>query len=582
MLFSRSEHSQLPPTNNASDVPSALRNSACSIQEILGEIQQKRISEISPDWVESIKIRWGDSRLYADIRLSKKPPAGTVLPFVQQLEQLAGCPVVKNISPGLSLLKESKPKSESISSRDRYQRMMELTLPYGVEISHLRFFQERIGNERVEFLIPHLTGIDDHEEEVERWRAEFSRDYGVDVFPMKDWVPNNLKSKLLQIAYSESKNGRILTRQHLGKLRALIDKFHGSVSEDLNNYAPPETWKLNLDKLVDLTGSQYPWITLDGVKTQDREDILCARMLPSGQTELYIGLIDPTEHAYPGSLEDTRVQKRGMSLYGKVHTVPTFSSRIAYDLASFLPNKERRAVVAKFTFTSEGKLVAPQPEVLWANVQSLGNIPPEHVYGIVSAEMPLSAIKNFLSSDATIEQASRARNSLYWISQQLAGIKSVVSHSSGPQKVKGKGLGHQIVQASMLAFKFTVARYLREKGRDFIANNQGVKDPALARVLETEFNEHGLRFNPLDLESPDGFRKLHQLLNDKKLYRLRNKVLDGRIGKTTFSPINRGKQALRLDSYANFKARMCDGLTNFQVLVACLNDIQAPYNFTEL
>lgn len=91
-------------------------------------------------------------------------------------------------------------------------------------------------------------------------------------------------------------------------------------------------------------------VTIDPEDAKDHDDAISFKTLKDGTAEVGIHIADVSHFVRAGSHLDREAQKRGTSVYLVDRTIPMLPARLSEDLCSLLPQVDRLAYSAVFTF----------------------------------------------------------------------------------------------------------------------------------------------------------------------------------------------------------------------------------------
>ncbi len=561
----------------------ALLQFQSDIASFVNAFSQKKIQAISPKWIESLQYFERNNKLLVAIKLASRPATGEIPAFQRKFIELAGTQVEFAYSAGRRLQDSKIKVAEPVPLKSELTDKISKSLPENMQLTNLWIYSPKVGNKSHPILLCQIMSDERQDSLLRSWQEKFEEEHEIDILIKRDWVKPALERMLSKFLGHDNE---LIQASDLPAIKKLKKHFFGS---NKNFKVRAYDKYLNEENLKDFTSDEYLWVTPDDPETQDREDQFCAKRLATGEIEIYISVIDPSIHVKPNNREEKYAAKIGQTHYMRGGHLATLPGSIPYYHASFLPDKERRAIVLRYTFDENARGLIKKPEFFWANTISQGNVAPALISDILQGNISANNMRSMLKQSATYETAIRVRGSLFLLTECLPALKahirgqgSLANPQINMRRLKASGLGGDLVTTAMIAIKSELAKYLHGSGVKFIASNQHYPDQQYLNDLSETLKNKGINLIGNEFTNEFSFKELLQYLDRQKEYALFNEIISKYLLKTTLSIKSTGFQALSVPHYLNIKPREYDGLINNMIAVAHLAGNPPPFSDAEI
>ena len=292
--------------------------------------------------------------------------------------------------------------------------------------------------------------------------------------------------------------------------------------------------------LVDLRDLEL--IAIDGEETLDREDAIGGRILPNGEVELNIAIVDTSWLFEDGRNQDLlEYAKRGCFTYYAPHqNLYLLGQEVMHGLGSLNADEDRIAWVLSLRIDREGGIVIDSVRRSWVNTNA--NL----AYDNLTLD-PASAGEYSESYAAIVEAAMRLR------------YKSIGSHHAWG--ISNENISRIAVAETMVAAYSAFAEHLEESGRPFIRRVHKYPTPEERERLIGMIRAEGINIEDEDLTDSARFKNLLETLRteSKGTYRV---VLMTFYGRAHYQPFDGEHVGLGLERYARPKSQDWAGLFN--------------------
>lgn len=453
-------------------------------------------------------------------------------------------------SPRLPPVPRSERLAHSRRSNEEIFRDASRSLPQGIDLLRpLRYTLPLEGGE-LDLAVFRLYVPPEKEKDLRDWLGEFSRRNRIEVFIERVRVYQGIKEQIAKLAGPD----HILTDKELPEIKDLLRTMHGE---------PP---RLDARAGKHIVGSgvpdlrKIPFITIDSASTRDREDAVWAAYNRDGTMTLKVAFADITWFSKPGDSFDAYARKLGQSVYGLGTVVSTLGPELSNEWCSLMPGKPRMAWVCSLKIMRDGSVVSEGP--------------PER--SIIS-----------VSRHYTPEEASRlarvddpeADGELKVCGEATARIRAGRRKSQNFYRIKGITAGHDLVAESMIAGKQFIGSFLAAHDHGTgIFKVHAPPGEALKKRFADRLRAMGIDADSDTFDTPYRFAEMFRALQ-QRVFReqtgeipagsaafLANAIITAFLTRTRFETENLGHHALRVDAYAEIKARDHAGMTNQYVL----------------
>jgi len=260
----------------------------------------------------------------------------------------------------------------------------------------------------------------------------------------------------------------------------------------------------------DLTDT--PFITIDAESTVDMDDALYAAENDQGWT-LKVAIADPCALVDAGSAIEKSALLRATSIYFPGEQVPMLPKKLAGDLCSLVPGKDRLVKVMNIQVMADGAL--GEYQLSNAVIRSRHKLSYNEVSSYLSEDISPESLVHI---DETVKPSLACLQAvtgaiLQWRKKHLLTQQNRTEFSitlDENQKIAGiterpATLAHKIVEESMVAANRCIAELLAESGQDslFITHN-GVRNDRLEPVQKV-IREQVAECDNVDLSNLNDF-----------------------------------------------------------------------------
>lgn len=443
----------------------------------------------------------------------------------------------------MSKPKDLKKKNRSAPiSTEALVEHVKRSLPLEVELLRPYRYQVVFPKGVFDFLVLDLSIPPQKEEALKFWRKYFQEKHGISVYIHRASSIANLRKEINDIAQGAS----LLIQKHASAIQWRIRHFYGDVpklNDVVKTLAPPT----NVEDLTD-----KPFIAIDEEGTADREDVVYAKRLRTGDIKLYVGFIDVSWLVKPDTEVDLYAQRVALTLYGSRHVVSTLGPDIANGPGSFLLGEPRIAWVAELHITRNGDIKnVDRPKVYRALVKAHQHLSPSQVNAVLnggrSRKGPLGAL---------VDAASSLR-------MHRARMKRLI-------EITGEGAAGVVLSECMIAGNYAIAKYLlspavQALGVHAIFKVHTPPSHEIKKDLMRKLAEMKISAKIADFDDPLKFAALLERLENTGTSQARAfsaHLLDIFLLRSSYDTINSGHHGVGREAYSKFKPREAVGLFN--------------------
>ncbi len=444
--------------------------------------------------------------------------------------------------------RDLKPSRKRLNNEELSEEIRR-TLPLEVSLLRPVHYRMSLPHGRMDFVVLRVHVPPHKEADLRQWREHFEREHGVSVFFSRYDGFKGIQAQLKHA--TECVN--LLTRRNAPAIEQCIEAICGEPPSE--NGASPEVRKSCGRQ--DLQHIRFVALDADGVG--DREDLIYAERLSSGNIRVLVAFIDVTDFVEPGSERDRFAQRVGHTIYGSRRTYPTLGRKLAHTLAHFALNEVRPAWVAEIILdgvTGED-LTSHWPRVLRADVKA-------HTY---------------MNPEEFARNVGQARSEHAEITNTIALASSLLHqqrmNSHRLLRIDGDSVGHEVLAEMMIAAKTTIGRFLDRTGMPAIWRVHAAPSAEQKQGFVQQLQKLSIPASESHFDDPLSFAVLLRSLEDLEspvARALARQILDTFLLKTTFSTRNEGHYGLGLSHYLEIKPRDASGIRNQHQLDAAFGE----------
>ncbi len=428
-------------------------------------------------------------------------------------------------------------------------RKIRRTIPPGVSVHrilnyYIRGRSELSNKSGLSLLIVRCSSTPKARSSLVRWKKRFESEHAGKVKVITEEVQD--RSSVLRRLSGELADG-VVRRGDLGIVQRFISK--------MQRVAPVPKRISELDWGIKRDFSHLEFVAVDGPGTRDREDLICAEIIPgSKRLRLHVAFIDVTPYLYPGSPLDKYACGVGMSIYGIKSKIRTLGAEASEDEFSFVQGERRPAWVVSMDITLGGKIT--RSKLRRAVVMNHRSFDPE------SASQEVEEMGTFAPSLMLSYQAAERL-----FQRRLTRAEAVRLDSSSIQGV--------LIGESMVAAKSVIAEKLRDSGVPAVFRNHELASQECLSQLASELSTAGIKVTGEQLSDPVNVAQVLEYLNINRAFELQKRIIDLFVARSTYSPRCRGHAAIGVETYAEIKGRDAVGILN-QMQLRSIRDHSYP------
>lgn len=302
---------------------------------------------------------------------------------------------------------------------------------------------------------------------------------------------------------------------------------------------------------------QVAFVTIDGAKARDFDDAVYVERRARGYT-LWVAIADVAHYVRPGSVLDREALERGNSYYFPQSVEPMFPEKLSNGLCSLNPHVPRLTMVAEIDFDAKGlpgrtdfyaAVIQSHARLTYGQVQRAVLLKDEEERERVKDVLPMLELAEELARK--MNKQRKARGSLdfdlpepeimFNLQGETTDIRPRVRH-----------FGHQIVEEFMVAANEAVARFLRDRDRDFLYRIHPEPDIDKVAALFELLQGTEIGHKVPEEATPRGLQDLLMAAQGKALEFMVNRLTLRTMMQAKYSPENVGHFGLASECYAHF------------------------------
>ncbi len=341
------------------------------------------------------------------------------------------------------------------------------------------------------------------------------------------------------------------------------------------------------DERVDLRAT--PLVTIDGEDARDFDDAVFCKKTPNGW-KLLVAIADVSSYVTADAALDNEAKNRGTSVYFPEKVIPMLPEALSNNLCSLVPKEDRLCLVCEMSINSEGQVI--RSRFFDAVMCSHARLTYTEVFQMLVEEKKsvrkkyrelLPHLSELYKLYAVLRVARETRGAIDFDSQET---KILYGDNKKIEKVIPliRNDAHRMIEEFMILANITAAKFLAKK-----------KIPHLLRIHDGPTTEKlidlrsflgglGLHLGGGNKPSPQDYKTLTELIEDRKDSQLIQSVLLRSFSQAVYSPEKKGHFGLALEHYTHFTSpirRYPDLLIHRGIKHAIRKNSKASFNYSD-
>ncbi|MEZ4921238.1 MAG: ribonuclease R [Saprospiraceae bacterium] len=307
--------------------------------------------------------------------------------------------------------------------------------------------------------------------------------------------------------------------------------------------------------------------TIDPLDARDFDDALSIQKLENGDIEVGVHIADVTHYLRPGSSMDEEAYKRSTSVYLVDRVCPMLPEKLSNNLCSLVPNADRLAFSAVFTFDKTNKIVKrwfgktvihSDMRFTYEQAQSILEKKPDPE---VKAHPQFDELKwGILSLNKIALELRKQKVKNGAINFDSEEVRFRLAEDGTPLEayVKERKEAHLLIEDFMLLANKEVAFYIDQKGRaqqeiPFVYRVHDLPDMEKVADFARFAAEMG---HPMKVSTPKqiaaAYNKLMEAAKENERLKLLEPLAIRTMAKAVYSTENIGHYGLAFSHYSHF------------------------------
>lgn len=296
--------------------------------------------------------------------------------------------------------------------------------------------------------------------------------------------------------------------------------------------------------------------TIDPRTARDFDDALSVTQRKDGLFEVGVHIADVSAYVREGGAIDQEAHRRGTSVYFVGTAINMLPERIAGDLASLVPKKDRLALSVFMVLDSHGTV--HERRVEQTIIRSSHRFTYEEVESITKGTQHRYAkelqILQLLSH--VLRSRREAQGSVDF---DVAGKVVVLDKEGIPRAIRPAERleSHRLVAEFMLLANRVIAEMATEgerenRSRPFVYRVHPTPDPEDVRALLAVVRELGIPYRASEPVQPDDYRNILSIIQNLEFRDFVERIAFGSMTKAIYTTENRGHFGLAFEAYTHF------------------------------
>jgi ribonuclease R len=296
--------------------------------------------------------------------------------------------------------------------------------------------------------------------------------------------------------------------------------------------------------------------TIDPRTARDFDDALSITQRKDGLFEVGVHIADVSAFVRKGGAIDQEAFRRGTSVYFVGTAINMLPERIAGDLASLVPKKDRLALSVFMVLDARGTvhdrrveqtIIRSSHRFTYEEVESITK-GTQHRY---AKELQLLQLLSHVLRSRREAQGS--------VDFDVAGKVVVLDKDGIPRAIRPAERleSHRLVAEFMLLANRVVAGMAasapgEDQARPFVYRVHPTPDPEDVRALLAVVRELGIPYRASDPVQPDDYRNILSIIQNLEFRDFVERIAFGSMTKAIYTTENRGHFGLAFDAYTHF------------------------------
>jgi len=297
--------------------------------------------------------------------------------------------------------------------------------------------------------------------------------------------------------------------------------------------------------------------TIDPEKAKDFDDAVAIERTPEGYFRLFVHIADVSYFVKPGTAIDREAYRRGFTFYFPDRALHMLPEKLASDLCSLVPGKDRLTFTCEMIYNEKGSLL--HYDIYESVINSKARLTYDQALSIIVGDPAVEKHFSYLTEPLrNMEILYRILSKKRWeagsIDFDLPESEVIIDEYGEPVAVVPyeRHIAHRIIEHFMISANETVAQHLEKAGYPCLYRVHENPDPERVENLIEILNGLGYKVPKTGNYNSRFFQKIIEDFEGRPEENMIRFLTLRTMKRAKYSPHNLGHFGLALEHYAHF------------------------------